>query len=116
MREAGSVPVGSPSRNRFFFALRPLTEAEEEAFFAGRGLPSGVGYDPPKVLFDYKPPEGERETLEGAAIVKDEAGGYHTVMTVKAPGTHRCRGRGVNEGGEPVAATEDWTFSGTRTF
>lgn len=111
-----SIPVGSPSRNRFFFAVRPLTEAEEGAFFSGLGLPSGVGFDPPKVLFDYKPPGAERTTLEGVAITREEKGGYHALTTPTVDGLHLCRGRGVTEANEPAAATPDWTFLATRTF
>jgi hypothetical protein len=110
-------PVGSQVTYRFYFATRPLNATEEERFIAGFGLPSGVGFDPTTVFADVQQPgETAPKTRAGAEVVKDAVGAYHTIILVAADGLYYCRGRGQNSLGEPVAATPDHAFSGTRTF
>jgi hypothetical protein len=106
-------PPGNTILCRFFFSTVDLTEAQEERFFNGEGLPTGVGYDPSSVLFVYEIPfDSTPITLEGASVVKDEKGGYHALLTPEdgQPGTWRYKGRGLNAGKEPIATTNDRLF------
>lgn len=113
MRE---YPVGSQVLCRFSFVLRKLTPNELEAFESGLGLPSGVGTDPATVVYESRGPDHDTVTIEGAAIVKDGVGLYHTIIPVTAAGPFLGRGRGTTGGGAPVACTPDIMFKGTRTF
>ena len=105
-------PTGNELIARVFFAVRELTDAEEDAFFEGRGLPSGVGFDPHTVIVNYVPYEGELTKLEGAAVVKDGVGAYHVILLPEdeQAGQWRYQGRGLNAEGKPVNSTPLRTF------
>lgn len=111
-------PTGTQITCRGFFALRELTEAEEDSYFAGLGLPSGVGYDPPSVVFIYEPNEGKPTTVSGASVIRDGTGAYHIVVTPEdtQAGMWRYRARGLNAEGKPIVTTEDRMFTATKTF
>jgi hypothetical protein len=112
-----TVPVGNQVRCRFYFSHRELTVTEDEHFFdpdreTFPGLPLGVAYTPPEVLFEYKPPGEAWITIEGEDVVPDADGEYHAIVTVPMDGASvwSYRGRGV-DGESPVAATAVRTFT-----
>lgn len=106
-------PCGSVPQLRFCFPLRALTPEEKVAFFAGLGLPSGVGFAPEIVLFDYFAPEKPEVTLTGSPpILIDGVGAYRVPMPIPLAviGQWRYRGRGTDSGSNPVCATEYTVF------
>jgi hypothetical protein len=106
-------PTGNEIRCRYYFATRDLTDTEEAAFFAGQGLPPGVGYDPPTVVLIYTPPDSERKKLEGANVTKDAVGAYHSILTPQdnEEGQWLYKGRGLNSESVAVATTKPVTFT-----
>lgn len=111
------VPPGNQVLCRFYFSTRELTVAEDEHFFDPDraifpGLPAGVAYTPPEVLFEYAPAGGAFVIVQGEHVVEDAEGEYHTVVTVPmdGKGVWKYRGRGV-DGVTPLAATAVRTFT-----
>lgn len=114
----GPVTVGNQEEVRFYFAMRELTIAEDEHFFdldreSFPGLPAGVGYTPPNVLFEYAPPGSAFITLEGDDVVEDAEGEYHAIITapMDGNGVWTYRGRAVDGEGTPLASTPRRTFT-----
>jgi hypothetical protein len=111
------VPVGNQVLCRFYFSNRELTVIEDEHFFdpdreTFPGLPLGVPYTAPEVLFEYAPPGGAFVIVQGEHVVEDANGEYHAIVTVPmdGAGVWSYRGRGV-DGVTPVAATPVRTFT-----
>ena len=108
-------PAGNVIVCRFPFVEEALTEAEQETFFAGGGLPStATPVDPTLVLFDWIDTTGTRRTVSGLSetvdsvqIVRDAAGEYHASVPVPdgTEGQYQYRGYGQDGSGNPVASS-----------
>jgi hypothetical protein len=113
-----NVPAGSQVLCRFYFSHRELTVAEDEKFFdpdrvTFPGLPLGVAYKPPGVLFEYRKGSGAWVTLEGVVdVVEDAEGEYHSIVTAPLNGVAvwSYRGRAV-DGATVIASTFIRTFT-----
>lgn len=105
-----SYPVGNLVRARFSFTTRELTDQEQAAYMAGDGLPDGIGTSPADVLADYQPSGGAVRTLEAPDVVEDAEGAFHIIITADGPGIWKYRGRGLDDDGNAIAATEWHVF------
>lgn len=100
-----TVPAGGLQTCRFCFTLRELTPAEEATFLEGKGLPSGVGFDPATVIGEYRKPGAGIAEVSGGEVVKDGVGAYHIVLAIEQDGYWTWRGRGKNAEGKAVRTT-----------
>ena len=111
-----SYPEGNRVRCRFAFLTRPLTPAESKAFIETGALPGGIGEVPAEAFLDFQPPGQPSKTLEGADVISDGGGEFHSILTGDKTGVWSYRGRGLDAEGNPLAATPDVAFRITRTF
>lgn len=98
------VQKGNQTTLKFYFATRVLLAVEAEAFFAGLGLPAGVGFDPAKVLLETTL-EGAGPVVTEAGNVRDGVGEYHHPLTPEVEGDLLWRGIAQDGGGNQIAAT-----------
>ena len=112
MTPPNTYTEGTIVRVLFYFATRVLTEAEEQNFLNGLGLPAGAGVDQTLVLFDYVINDGAVNTISGlgSTLIHDATGAYHALVTGTTIGLYRCRGYSQDGVGGAVSSTVQDSF------